>query len=168
MHNASNFLFAYAVAKEFEIEFDDFNKFTFESLKGRNRILKSEKTTILDETYNASPESVKACIVSLLDNPNNHFLILGSMKELGDKSRKYHRDLFDFIIRSDIKKCIFICDSNDKNYYADYLKKSNKFLLLNGIKNVGKTINKYTKKGDYILIKGSRYWQLEKIIKSIN
>ena len=167
-HNAFNFLFVYAVAKELGIKFKDTNKFNFVSLNGRNKILKSKKTTIYDETYNASPESVKACINNLLDNPNNHFLIFGSMQELGNKSKKYHNDLFDFINRSDIKKCIFICDKNDEIYYADYLKKSTKFLFLNEINKVGETINKYTKKGDFILIKGSRCWQLEKVIKSID
>ena len=167
-HNAFNFLFVYAVAKEFGIEFKDTNKFNFVSLNGRNKILKSLKTTIYDETYNASPESVKACIDNLLDNPNNHFLIFGSMQELGNKSKKYHKYLFDFINRSDIKKCIFICDKNEEIYYADYLKKSTKFLFLNEINKVGETINKYTKKGDFILIKGSRCWQLEKVIKSID
>ena len=167
-HNAFNFLFVYAVAKEFGIEFKNTNKFNFVSLNGRNKILKSTKTTIYDETYNASPESVKACIDNLLDNPNNHFLIFGSMQELGNKSKKYHKYLFDFINRSDIKKCIFICDKNEEIYYADYLKKSTKFLFLNEINKVGETINKYTKKGDFVLIKGSRCWQLEKVIKSID
>ena len=167
-HNAFNFLFVYAVAKELGIEFKNTNKFNFVSLNGRNKILKSNKTTIYDETYNASPESVKACIDNLLDNPNNHFLIFGSMQELGNKSKKYHKYLFDFINRSDIKKCIFICDKNEEIYYADYLKKSTKFLFLNEINKVGETINKYTKKGDFILIKGSRCWQLEKVIKSID
>ncbi len=167
-HNAFNFLFVYAVAKEFGIKFKETNKFNFVSLNGRNKILKSTKTTIYDETYNASPESVKACIDNLLDNPNNHFLIFGSMQELGNKSKKYHKYLFDFINRSDIKKCIFICDKDEEIYYADYLKKSTKFLFLNEINKVGETINKYTKKGDFILIKGSRCWQLEKVIKSID
>ena len=167
-HNAFNFLFVYAVAKELGIEFKNTNKFNFVSLNGRNKILKSNKTTIYDETYNASPESVKACIDNLLDNPNNHFLIFGSMQELGNKSKKYHKYLFDFINRSDIKKCIFICDKNEEIYYEDYLKKSTKFLFLNEINKVGETINKYTKKGDFILIKGSRCWKLEKVIKSID
>ena len=90
------------------------------------------------------------------------------MQELGSKSKKYHKDLFDFINRSDIKKCIFICDKNDEIYYADYLKKSTKFIFFNQINKVGETINKYTKKGDCILIKGSRIWKLERVIKSID
>ena len=79
-HNASNFLFAYAVAKELGIDFASFNKFDFVSSSGRNKIIKSIKTTIYDESYNASPESVKACIKNLLEKPRNKFFIFGSMQ----------------------------------------------------------------------------------------
>ena len=167
-HNASNFMFAYAVAKELSLDFKNANKFDFVSLQGRNRILKSVKTTIYDESYNASPESVKACIENLLDSPKKHFLIFGSMQELGNKTIKLHKEIFDFINNSDIEKCLFICDKKDEIYYSNYLKENNKFLFFNDINDVAKTINKFTKKGDSILLKGSRYWHLEKIIKSIN
>ena len=167
-HNASNFLFAYAVAKEFGIDFASFNKFDFVSLGGRNKILKSIKTTIYDESYNASPESVKACIKSLLEKPRNKFFIFGSMQELGKESEKYHKEIFNLINNSDIEKCLFICDKENEKIYSNYLKDKNKFLVLNNINDVPKEINKSTKKGDSILIKGSRCWQLEKIIELIN
>ena len=167
-HNASNFLFAYAVAKEFGIDFASFNKFDFESLGGRNKILKSVKTTIYDESYNASPESVKACIKSLLEKPRNKFFIFGSMQELGEESEKYHIEIFNLINNSEIEKCLFICDKKNEKNYSNYLKDKNKFLVLNNINDVPKEINNYTKQGDSILIKGSRCWQLEKIIELIN
>ncbi len=167
-HNASNFLFAYAVAKELRIDFASFNKFDFASLGGRNKILKSVKTTIYDESYNASPESVKACIKNLLEKPRNQFFIFGSMKELGKESEKYHREIFNLIDNSDIEKCLFICDRKDEEIYSNYLKDKRKFLVLNNIKDVPEEINKSTKKGDSILIKGSRCWQLDKIIQLIN
>ena len=167
-HNASNFLFAYAVAKELGIDFASFNKFDFVSLGGRNKILKSVKTTIYDESYNASPESVKACIKNLLEKPRNKFFIFGSMQELGKESEKYHIEIFNLINNSDIEKCLFICDKENEKIYSNYLKDKNKFLVLNNIKDVPQEINKSTKKGDSILIKGSRCWQLEKIIELIN
>ena len=167
-HNASNFLFAYAVAKEFGIDFASFNKFDFVSLGGRNKILKSVKTTIYDESYNASPESVKACIKTLLEKPRNKFFIFGSMQELGEESEKFHKEIFNLINNSDIEKCLFICDKKNEKIYTNYLKDKKKFLVLNNIKDVPKEINKSTKKGDSILIKGSRCWQLEKIIELIN
>ena len=167
-HNASNFLFSYAVAKELGIDFESYNKFNFVSLKGRNKILKSVKTTIYDESYNASPESVTACIENLLEKPRNHFFIFGSMQELGRESKKYHKEIFKLVNNSDIEKCVFICNEKDKNYYSNYLKDMKKFLVLNDIKDVPMEINKSTNKGDSILIKGSRCWELEKIIELIN
>ena len=167
-HNALNFVFAYAVAKELKIDFASFNKFNFASLEGRNKILKSVKTTIYDESYNASPESVKACIENLLEKPRNHFFIFGSMQELGKDSEKYHKEIFNLINNSDIEKCLFICDKKNENFFTYYLKEKKKFLVFHNIKDIPKEINKFTKKGDSILIKGSRCWQLEKIIKLIH
>ncbi|ABM69952.1 UDP-N-acetylmuramoyl-tripeptide--D-alanyl-D-alanine ligase [Prochlorococcus marinus] len=167
-HNASNFLFAYAVAKELGIDFASSNKFDFVSLDGRNKILKSVKTTIYDESYNASPESVKACIKNLLEKPRNKFFIFGSMQELGKESEKYHKEIFNLINNSDIKKCLFICEKENEKNYTNFLKDKKKFLVLNNIKDVPQEINKSTKKGDSILVKGSRFWQLDKIIELIN
>ena len=63
---------------------------------------------------------------------------------------------------------LFICDKKNEKIYTNYLKDKTKFLVLNNIKDVPQEINKSTKKGDSILIKGSRCWQLEKIIELIN
>ena len=90
------------------------------------------------------------------------------MQELGEESEKYHKEILNLIDNSDIKKCLFICDRKNEKIYSDYLKDKKKFLVFNNIEDVPKAINKSTKKGDSILIKGSRYWQLEKIIELIN
>ena len=119
------------------------------------------------DSYNASPESVKACIKNLLEKPRNKFFIFGSMQELGEDSEKYHKEILKLVNNSDIEKFLFICDKNEK-VYTNYLKDNKKFLVLNNIKDVPREINKSTKKDDSILIKGSRCWQLEKIIELIN
>ena len=90
------------------------------------------------------------------------------MKELGVESEKFHKEIFNLINNSDIEKCLFICDKKNEKIYTNYLKDKKKFLVLNNIKDVPKEINKSTKKGDSILVKGSRCWQLEKIIELIN
>jgi len=90
------------------------------------------------------------------------------MQELGEESEKYHKEIFNLVNNSDIEKCLFICDKKNEKNYTNFLHDKKKFLVLNNIKDVPKEINKSTKKGDSILIKGSRYWQLEKIIDLIN
>jgi len=90
------------------------------------------------------------------------------MQELGQESEKYHKEIINLINSSLIEKCLFICDKKNEKIFSNYLKNKKKFLVLNNIKDIPKEINKSTKNGDSILIKGSRYWQLEKIIELIN
>ena len=167
IHNAYNFLFAYAISQQFSIKFKTFNFFNFKSICGRNRIIKRNKVTVLDETYNASPESVRACIDVLLEYPGNHFLILGSMKELGVMSTKYHLEILDLINEVDIKYCVFLCDLDEEKILKEKFS-SRKIIFKNNKSEVAKLINDRTSKDDFVLIKGSRYWELEEVISLIH
>ena len=122
----------------------------------------------MDESYNASPESVKACIKSLLDYPGRHFLILGSMRELGTKSELYHREIFQLINNSDIQRCIFICEKELEIKIKKYCLKNSKIFIVNQKDTIVPMVNDITIKGDVLLIKGSRYWQLDKLIPYID
>lgn len=53
-------------------------------------------TTIIDDTYNANPESTRSAINVLKDYQGRRFLILGDMKELGDDARQLHRAIGEF------------------------------------------------------------------------
>ena len=167
-HNALNFLYVYAISRELGIDFDKFNRFNFKSLEGRNNVIHTKKLLIMDESYNASPESVKACIKCLLDYPGRHFFIFGSMKELGNKSEQYHLEIFKLINNSDIQTCLFICENELEINIRKYSYKSEKILIVKRIDKIIHIINDITVKGDVLLIKGSRYWQLDKLIPHIN
>tara|TARA_Y100000589_G_scaffold312127_1_gene332138 strand:+ start:482 stop:1855 length:1374 start_codon:yes stop_codon:yes gene_type:complete len=168
IHNAVNFLYVYAISTQLGIKFDDYNSFVFKSIEGRNNLVKTSKLTILDESYNASPESVKACIKLLLEFPGRHFMAFGSMRELGRKSIKYHEEIFQIIKSSDIQKCFFICDDDLKANLKNSVLNDEKILISNNLNHLVHLVNKMTIEGDYILIKGSRYWELDKIIPLIN
>ena len=168
IHNALNFLFVYAISRELGINFDNFNKFKFRSSDGRNNVINTKKLLIMDESYNASPESVKACIKLLIDYPGRHFFIFGSMKELGNKSEQYHVEIFKLINNSDIQKCLFICEKELEINIRKYCHKSEKIIIVNRVDKIISMINNITVKGDVLLIKGSRYWQLDKLIPHIN
>ena len=167
-HNALNFLYVYAISRELGINFDGFNKFNFRSSNGRNNVIYTKKLIILDESYNASPESVKACIKLLLDYPGRHFFIFGSMKELGNKSEKYHREILKSINNSDIQRCIFICEKKLEIKIRKYNLINKKISIVNHTDKIIPLIDKITIKGDVLLIKGSRFWELDKLIPYIN
>jgi UDP-N-acetylmuramoyl-tripeptide--D-alanyl-D-alanine ligase len=60
--------------------------------QGRSqRYLLANDILILDETYNAGLESMLAALQLLKETPGTrHLAILGTMKELGDRSREFH------------------------------------------------------------------------------
>ena len=60
---------------------------------GRNRRLQLGGLTLLDETYNASPEAVLAALDLLAAQPGRRFAVLGTMLELGDQSVALHRQV---------------------------------------------------------------------------
>ena len=48
------------------------------------------EVTVLDESYNASPEAVMAALELLAVQPGRRFAVLGTMRELGDRSVELH------------------------------------------------------------------------------
>jgi len=168
IHNAFNFLFVYAISKEIGIKFEKFNKYNFRILSGRNKIIHTQKLTIMDESYNASPESVRACIEVLLKYKGRHFLILGSIMELGTKSINYHKKIMQFITNSDIHKCIFLCEYDLEESLKKSCRENGNIIFINERDSIIPLINEITNKGDYLLIKGSRFWQLNKLLPYIN
>ena len=167
-HNASNFLFAYAVSKELEINFKKFTKFNFKKVEGRNNIIRTKKITLMDETYNASTESIKACIDLLVQYPGKHYMVLGSIKELGEYSLKFHCELIEYIMKKGIDGLVVLCEFDLKAQIKNNCMLSEKIKFLNDIDDISKLVNSWTEIGDCLLIKGSRYWALEKLIPLIN
>ena len=166
-HNAMNFLYAYAISKELGIQFGSHSVLKLRMIEGRNNIIKTNKLILMDETYNASPESVKACLKVLMEFPGNHFFVFGSMKELGEDTFRFHKEIIDLINKNDIERCVFLCDNDLEIKLKKYCELRKKIEFITSFKEISLKINKWTSKGDSLLLKGSRSWQLEKLIPLI-
>jgi UDP-N-acetylmuramoyl-tripeptide--D-alanyl-D-alanine ligase len=95
-HNAVNYLAALAVAKVLDIDWEVFKQgLSVQLPDGRARRYELPKDiVILDETYNAGLESMLAALRLLADTPGKRRIaVLGTMKELGDKSLEFHRQV---------------------------------------------------------------------------
>lgn len=93
-HNAVNYLAALAVAKVLDIDWEIFKPgLSVQLPDGRARKYElPQDIVILDETYNAGLESMLAALRLLADTPGKRRIaVLGTMKELGDKSLEFHR-----------------------------------------------------------------------------
>ncbi|MFB2935318.1 UDP-N-acetylmuramoyl-tripeptide--D-alanyl-D-alanine ligase [Aerosakkonemataceae cyanobacterium BLCC-F154] len=92
-HNAQNYLAALAVAKVLGIDLTQFSQgLTVQLPEGRaKRYDLPNDLVILDETYNAGLESMVAALHLLAQTPGKrHIAVLGTMKELGDRSAQLH------------------------------------------------------------------------------
>ena len=52
--------------------------------------------TVVDDTYNANPDSARAAIDVLADLPAPQLLVLGDMGEVGDQGPQFHAEVGDY------------------------------------------------------------------------
>ena len=94
-HMVQNALAAVAVAKTLgltEKEIVDGLE-NYRTIGGRANIIKTEKLTIIDDCYNANPESMKASLKTLSNFDGRRVALLGDMKELGEKEKELHFEI---------------------------------------------------------------------------
>jgi UDP-N-acetylmuramoyl-tripeptide--D-alanyl-D-alanine ligase len=69
----------------------------FEPVKGRSQVqrivLGGRAVTLVDDSYNANPDSVRAAIDMLAALPGPHWLLLGDMGEVGDQGPAFHAEV---------------------------------------------------------------------------
>ena len=69
---------------------------SFVPVKGRSRALSvavsGQEITLIDDTYNANPDSMQAAIEVLAELPAPRLLVMGDMGEVGDQSRQFHEE----------------------------------------------------------------------------
>ncbi|WP_419186771.1 UDP-N-acetylmuramoyl-tripeptide--D-alanyl-D-alanine ligase [Caldimonas caldifontis] len=70
---------------------------TFEPVSGRSQLqvisLGGESVTLVNDSYNANPDSVRAAIDVLAELPEPRWLLLGDMGEVGDQGEAFHREV---------------------------------------------------------------------------
>jgi len=68
----------------------------FAPVKGRSRalsvVLAGRSISVVDDSYNANPDSVRAAIDVLADLPSPRVLVLGDMGEVGDEGPQFHAE----------------------------------------------------------------------------
>jgi UDP-N-acetylmuramoyl-tripeptide--D-alanyl-D-alanine ligase len=69
---------------------------TFEPVKGRSKAVllsvQGREVTLVDDTYNANPDSVRAAIDVLAELPGPRLLVLGDMGEVGHQGPAFHAE----------------------------------------------------------------------------
>ena len=95
-HNVSNFMLGYAIAKELGVTTEEMKKGlkNIELTGMRLELIKANGYTVLDDSYNSSPEAAKTSLdIFMTIEGKRHIAVLGTMKELGVKSESCHREI---------------------------------------------------------------------------
>jgi len=96
MHNVKNALAAAACALAAGVPLECISSGLsgFEPVKGRSRtiqiLFEGRPVTLIDDTYNANPDSMHAAIDVLATLPGPRLLVMGDMGEVGDQGPQFH------------------------------------------------------------------------------
>ena len=140
------------------------NKLDLNLPMGRNRLVHCGQFLILDETYNASPESVIASLELLVSKPGRHFAVLGTMLELGSESILLHQKVLQRAIDLGLMGIVFVSCGEESNIIKKIIKELPNHDLVKTPKDAAESLLSWLLPGDTILIKGSRKLELEKVL----
>ena len=128
---------------------------------------------ILNDSYNASPASVKAAIDVLALWKDKAWLVLGDMAELGDDSAAIHAEMGEYASKAGIANfvatgsaCYHAVEAFKKNISNDNSKRNADWFKQQG--ELLNYINNNKEPGQVFLVKGSRSAGMDKIVNALS
>ena len=176
MHNVLNSLVAMAISDHLGLDLEKAAK-SFESFVGqRQKIIQSEKGyTIIDDSYNASPDSMKAALNVLRDIKvqGRKIAVLGDMFELGEKSREYHKDVGIFIAEQSAGGAALLDElitvGDESTEISDYVINNSNVKTVHFAEKPEaiEYISSILKSGDVITLKASNGMKFKEIVEAL-
>ncbi|MBE7056934.1 MAG: UDP-N-acetylmuramoyl-tripeptide--D-alanyl-D-alanine ligase [Ruminococcaceae bacterium] len=170
VHNVRNAVMALAAAYELKIPVKDavkeVEKYCGDSV--RQNIIKKNGITIIDDTYNAGPESMQAALAVLNTLPGikRKIAVLGSMLELGEASEQAHRDVLEAAVKNEVDILITVGVTWGQTPESCPVKiKENCETWQEAIPVIKNLCGDRHCEGDGFLVKGSHAMAMENIVK---
>lgn len=167
-HNISNALLAITCGELFGLTYDEMNK-GIEKLNMtsmRLDIVKGEKYTIVDDCYNASPDSMIAAIDVLRNiSGARKIAVFGTMRELGHKAYDAHKEIGAYARKNSVDLLVVLGEFKDA--FEEGFKDSEKIKYFASTEDAAEFLDGFLKKKDVILVKASRAMKFEKIVEHL-
>lgn len=166
-HMVTNALLAAAVGRRLGLSIEECAEGlqATELTSGRLRSFQQNGITVLDDTYNANPESMRAGIDTLVERKSGeggrYYAVLGMMAEIGETAPQEHRSLGAFAKEREVQvvsvgaEAKLISEGADSDRHFDVQDEAAQWL------------SQELKAGDVVLFKGSRMAAVEKVMKQI-
>jgi UDP-N-acetylmuramoyl-tripeptide--D-alanyl-D-alanine ligase len=174
LHNIYNAMAAAATALACGISPDSIRRglAAFQAVSGRMEIIKLQNGAyIINDAYNANPASMREALLTLKDLKNGHnaFVFLGDMLELGDAAPDMHRRVGMLLATIGVTTAFLQGDFAEvtaAGAHAGGLAKE-QVVLLRDDEEALSFLKKQLRKGDWILVKGSRRMKMDRIVARI-
>ena len=163
-HNARNLLLAVAVADQLGVSRKALQSMQVKVPGGRNRRLQQGGLTLLDETYNASPEAVLAALELLAAQPGRRFAVLGTMLELGDRSLELHQEVAARAVQLGLDGLVLVDGGAEGKAMAEVASSLLHLKLVSKPEDAAAPLAAWLETGDVLLLKASRGVALERLI----
>ena len=144
----------------------------FEPVKGRSRTvpltLQGRAITLVDDTYNANPDSVRAAIDVLASLPGPRLLVLGDMGEVGEQGLAFHQEVLQHALASGLDQVL--CSGH---WFAqavptlDHLAGASQLRFFNEVDALMPEACAFAAKAGSVLVKGSRFMRMERVVNAL-
>ena len=136
----------------------------FEQTGRRQKVVDSEGVTVIEDCYNANPDSMKAALAMFKDFPcKRRFALLGDMLELGDLSREAHEELGRLAAESGLY-CLITYGEQAKRTAVVAAAKGVETLHADSYREAADALLSRVQPGDAVLVKASHGMALEKVL----
>jgi UDP-N-acetylmuramoyl-tripeptide--D-alanyl-D-alanine ligase len=136
----------------------------FAGLKGRlQRRQGRAGAVVLDDTYNANPDSVRAGIDVLAATIGRKVLVLGDMGEIGEASGQYHDEIGGYAKSQGVDRLLAFGDASQQAV-RNFGEGARHFC---DIEKLIAAVNKQLGPETTVLVKGSRFMKMERVADAI-
>jgi len=133
----------------------------FEPVKGRSRAFSirvaGRPVTVVDDTYNANPDSARAAIDVLAELPRPRLLVLGDMGEVGDQGPAFHAEVGDYARARGIELLFTLGEQSSAMRGRHFA----------GIEPLRSAVLAELPGVASVLVKGSRFMKMERVVEAI-
>lgn len=166
MHNVKNALAAATVAFSLGIDSQAIVEGlgAYQGVKGRlQRKRMPSGAELIDDTYNANQESMKAAISVLASRKGKKLFVMGDMGELGDNAEAMHAAVGEFAKRAGVDH-LYALGAASELAARSFGEAGSHF---NSVEALAAAVSREAGPGSTVLVKGSRFMRMERIVEAL-
>jgi len=138
----------------------------FQAVTGRSQAWPiqwaSQQITVIDDTYNANPDSVRAAIDLLAMSPGPRLLVLGDMGEVGEQGSQFHHEVGQYALQAGIEHLFTLGELSQHSAQGFPSAQHG-----NNMEDIQHMVTQLLPQVATVLVKGSRFMRMERLVQGL-